>query len=231
MKNILSFKKIKASVAQILLVVIIMPYVSVLLKLIIPDDAATFFMNLIQEVPVLGLSSNIVLDLISEINEGKSISIAEFFYEMMQTIDEAYIQAIIIGMCIYACKTLGTIINMKGVAAIQTLVGVLFGCIVVKGAGLNVNAMISAMMCLMIVDIVITVVAVKGQWLRKILSILFGISLQSITAAYASAYVAVLAFIFSGNINSFKIAVALLGVTLFPLLALLIVDYLIFTLE
>ncbi len=222
------FKNLIASVAQILIAIILLPFICFILKLILPANGISFILNLLQEIPFLDVWFDMVQKFAEAPKDG--VLVQNYLQAVIQPALDGAFEALIIGMCVYACKTIGTMLYIRGVPVIQTVAGVFLGCITIKAIGVgDTYYSIFAIGFLVILNIVLTLLAAHGQVLQKVLGIFIGIGCQSILAGLAAAYVAALCLIINGWANSLGAAVGLIGVTVCPLLIFLLIDYFILT--
>ncbi len=221
------FKNLIATVAQILLAILVLPALSVILKLLMPEGAVAFLWNLLQEVPFMDVWLGIVTDFSASASQ--TILPASYLEMVLSPVRNAMAEACVIGMCIYMCKTVGTMIYIRGVPVLQTVFGVFLGCIVLRAMQGDMTYSIMAIGFMVIANIVLTILAASGQVLQKVLGIFLGLGLQSVIAGLAAAYVAALTLILRGYVSSFFVAVGLVGGTSLPLLIVLLLDYFLLT--
>ena len=228
MKFILSmfggFKNLIATIAQIILAILTLPLLCIILRFLLPDKAGTFVLNILGEVPLF----EVWLDMVAGFagHADMAVNYTNYFEAVLAPVGETMGEAILIGMCIYLCKTLGTMLYVRGVPVLQTIIGVFLGCITLGAMGSgDIRYIIMASGFLIIVNIILTIFAASGQPVKKVLGIFLGLGLQSAVAGMASAYIAALTLILQGAVTQLTVMIGLIGMTVCPLLILLLIDY------
>ena len=178
--------------AQIALAVILLPFVAILIHLILPDGMLTIVINSIQEIPVIGQMLSMLGTLEAELEGGALPSVSEYLYYTFVQVETAVVESCVIGMCIYMCVQVGTLLFIRGVPILQTIIGVILGAITLEAMHGSMDYAILAMTFMMIANIVLTMFVAMGQIVKKILSVFLGIAMQSILAGFAAGYIALL---------------------------------------
>ncbi|MCM1220416.1 MAG: hypothetical protein NC548_38620 [Lachnospiraceae bacterium] len=222
-------KNIIASIAQILLAVILLPSICVILHAVIPESGSIIFSNLLGELPVWGNVISIIGQLAIKLQSNEAVNLLEFFYVLIGGIESEILEATVMGLCIYACKSIGTLLYIRGVAVMQTLVGILLGTITIKSIAGDGFIMYMSFLFLFVLNVVLTIFETSGQWNKKIWGIFLGMGLQSIIAGFAAGYVVVMVYFLTGGIGNLKAVIGLMGITMMPLIGLLCLDYILFT--
>lgn len=178
--------------AQIALAVILLPFVAILIHLILPDGMLTIVINSIQEIPVIGQMLAMLGTLSAEMEGGALPPVSEYLYYTFVQVETAVVESCVIGMCIYMCVQVGTLLFIRGVPILQTIIGVILGAITLEAMHGSMDYAILAMTFMMIANIVLTMFVATGQIVKKILSVFLGIAMQSILAGFAAGYIALL---------------------------------------
>lgn len=178
--------------AQIALAVILLPLVAILIHLILPDGMLTIVINSIQEIPVIGQMLAMLGTLSAELEGGALPPVSEYLYYTFVQVETAVVESCVIGMCIYMCVQVGTLLFIRGVPILQTIIGVILGAITLEAMHGSMDYAILAMTFMMIANIVLTMFVAMGQIVKKILSVFLGIAMQSILAGFAAGYIALL---------------------------------------
>lgn len=178
--------------AQIALAVILLPFVAILIHLILPDGMLTIVINSIQEIPVIGQMLAMLGTLSAELEGGALPPVSEYLYYTFVQVETAVVESCVIGMCIYMCVQVGTLLFIRGVPILQTIIGVILGAITLEAMHGSMDYAILAMTFMMIANIVLTMFVAMGQIVKKILSVFLGIAMQSILAGFAAGYIALL---------------------------------------
>lgn len=178
--------------AQIALAVILLPFVAILIHLILPDGMLTIVINSIQEIPVIGQMLAMLGTLSAELEGSALPPVSEYLYYTFVQVETAVVESCVIGMCIYMCVQVGTLLFIRGVPILQTIIGVILGAITLEAMHGSMDYAILAMTFMMIANIVLTMFVATGQIVKKILSVFLGIGMQSILAGFAAGYIALL---------------------------------------
>ena len=178
--------------AQIALAVILLPFVAILIHLILPDGMLTIVINSIQEIPVIGQMLAMLGTLSAELEGGALPPVSEYLYYTFVQVETAVVESCVIGMCIYMCVQVGTLLFIRGVPILQTIIGVVLGAVTLGAMHGSMDYAILAMTFMMIANIVLTMFVAMGQIVKKLLSVFLGIAMQSILAGFAAGYIALL---------------------------------------
>ncbi len=218
-------KNLIPSVAQLLLAVLILPVLCFILKLLVPDGGWQFLSNLVDEVGIMETWFSLTGDYIHSL--GTAPTTEGYLAAVVSPVPQIMLEEALMGMCIYLLKTVGTMLYLRGVPVLQTILGVFLGCIVIRAAAVDESGMytVATIAFLIVANIVLTIFTASGQPLQKVLSVALGISLSVIIAGMGAAYIAALTQIANGCVADLKLCFALIGATLCPLLIVLLVDY------
>lgn len=224
------YKKIMASVAQIILAVIILPILCFLLSLLVGGkDAFSVITNLIGEFSVtevwLSLLTNFINSSEFSLGLNETAVVLDYIYA-------AVYETCVVGMCVGLCKNIGIILGIRGVPILQSILGVFLGCITIQGFGIA-NGPESVMACafLILLNVITIWLIPSGAFFRKILATLLGLSLQMIIAVLSIGYVICLIAIMDGTIADLKTAVICLTGMFVPFLIVILFDYFFLTPE
>ena len=175
--------------AQIALAVILLPFVAILIHLILPDGMLTIVINSIQEIPVIGQMLSMLGTLEAELEGGALPSVSEY---LLYTVEQVSVETAVIGMCVYMCVQVGTLLFIRGVPILQTIIGVILGAITLQAMQGSTAYALYAAAFMVIANIVLTIFVATGQVVKKILSVFLGLGLQCLLAGFAAGYVALL---------------------------------------
>lgn len=174
--------------AQIALAVILLPFVAILIHLILPDGMLTIVINSIQEIPVIGQMLSMLGTLEAELEGGALPSVSEYLLYTVEQVEKASVETAVIGMCVYMCVQVGTLLFIRGVPILQTILG----AITLEAMQGSTAYALYAAAFMVIANIVLTIFVATGQIVKKILSVFLGLGLQCLLAGFAAGYVALL---------------------------------------
>lgn len=216
-------------IAQIVLCVLLLPMICLVLSWVIPEESAGLLVSLAGELPVVGIFFGMMGQLSTAAAMGGEQSAMLILNTVVEAANSEFESAVILGMCIYALKRLGALLEMRGVALLPTVVGVLAGSLLLRYIHLDAVARYSTMLFLIAVCFFLTVISAEKSFLGKAVTIFLGLGLQAVIAAAAGAYACLLFYIAAGgaggNAGPVYIIQLVLAVTV-VLIALLILDYL-----
>lgn len=217
-------KSVIASIAQILLIVILLPFLAQIIKIVMPEKIVTFITSVLDEIPIISILSNYFM----------SFSTAEFlnsfslFAYTIETITSSMLSMYIVGLFVYIFKKLGELIGIRGIPVLQTVVGIFLSCFCFEYIGDSLEKSIVFVVILMIISFVLAVIVQKGNVLKFFMDTGLGIGMATITAGTVCAYCTVLVLIIKGWFDSLLSAVNVLIWALIPALICLLIDYLLF---
>lgn len=199
------------SVAQIILVIIILPGVCFLLSLLVGKDGAfSVLKDFFSNICIMGKWFELLLlpQQSMEMN-----STLETYNELIIYTGETIIQTCIMAMCLSLGIEIGKIIGIKGIPLIQSLIGVVLGCIVINSFGLKND--ISSLIVIFVLTILNLIAAFIGS--SAIRKLFIGFGLDIIIAALYSGYICLNMLILNGKITDIKIVLISLFVIMVPL--------------
>lgn len=215
--------KLTGTLIQIMIAVILLPFLCVVMKALIPDTAVNYLWNLLFEVPVMGDIMNMARDLASASAKPDGFA---YVTQIIQIVGVGSLDALILGMCVHALKTVSTPVPILGAPVLQTIFGVFLGCIVVKAIGVsNVAYGTMAISFLIILNFLLSAFFSGENGFTKFLKVLISLSFECIVAALTSAYICVLMLTLRGEIPENKQVLLALLATVVPMLIMLLVDY------
>lgn len=218
------YKSIMASVAQILVILIVVPTTCRVLNLIIPDITQSFLKTTLEEIPII----NVFTSYYSAASSVESLQSFSVFAFTVQALQDTILSSYIVGAFIYIFVKLGNLIEMSGIPAIQTLVGVFCSSVCLKLTGDDVTAQAICLVVLTIIAFVLAIITKKKGILRFLLDFGLGLGLAAITTGTISAYCTVLVLMVRGWFPDLATAINTLIWALIPALISLLIDYLIF---
>lgn len=215
------FKKVMASIAQIVILVLILPGVIIILNWLVPDIAKKIVVDTLGQIPLIDtLTSYYQLYQVNDFDTTFSL-----FSYIIETINQSFFSMYIVGLTVDICKNL---LRFNGIAAFQTVLGIFLSTICLGLIGDNVEKSIICAGVLMIVDFIIALLFSKTKITTFLWKNGLGITMSTITAGTLCAYLTVIALIIKGHYGSFWLALnALIWAAVFALICLL-VDYLLF---
>lgn len=215
--------EIKPSIAQILLIVAIFPFIGIPLSYIIGDEALSVIYDLLSELPIAGYWFSLLVQLADTPSELFSFDV---YLSSIEYMNSTIYEACIAGMCIDLCKNVGELIGMKGVPFIQSILGIILGCILIRAIGVSdgVRTMYFCSM-LIVLNIVVIWVLPKGSFSQKILATVLGLGMQMIVAVFSSGYVVFITLILRGMITDLRVVITFLAALFIPMLVVLAIDY------
>lgn len=178
--------------AQIALAVILLPFAAILVHMILPDDALTVVLNGVQEIPMVGQMLSMLGTLEAELEGGALPSVSEYLLYTVEQVEKASVETAVIGMCVYMCVQIGTLLFIRGVPVLQTIIGVILGAITLQAMQGSTAYALYAAAFMVIANVVLTIFVATGQVVKKILSVFLGLGLQCLLAGFAAGYVALL---------------------------------------
>lgn len=177
--------------AQIALAVLL-PFAAILVHMILPDDALTVVLNGVQEIPMVGQMLSMLGTLEAELEGGALPSVSEYLLYTVEQVEKASVETAVIGMCVYMCVQIGTLLFIRGVPVLQTIIGVILGAITLQAMQGSTAYALYAAAFMVIANVVLTIFVATGQVVKKILSVFLGLGLQCLLAGFAAGYVALL---------------------------------------
>ena len=178
--------------AQIALAVLLLPFAAILVHMILPDGALTVVLNGVQEIPMVGQMLSMLGTLEAELEGGALPSVSEYLLYTVEQVEKASVETAVIGMCIYMCVQIGTLLFIRGVPVLQTIIGVILGAITLQAMQGSTAYALYAAAFMVIANVVLTIFVATGQVVKKILSVFLGLGLQCLLAGFAAGYVALL---------------------------------------
>lgn len=178
--------------AQIALAVLLLPFAAILVHMILPDDALTVVLNGVQEIPMVGQMLSMLGTLEAELEGGALPSVSEYLLYTVEQVEKASVETAVIGMCVYMCVQIGTLLFIRGVPVLQTIIGVILGAITLQAMQGSTAYALYAAAFMVIANVVLTIFVATGQVVKKILSVFLGLGLQCLLAGFAAGYVALL---------------------------------------
>lgn len=178
--------------AQIALAVLLLPFAAILVHMILPDDTLTVVLNGVQEIPMVGQMLSMLGTLSAELEGGALPPVSEYLLYTVEQVEKASVETAVIGMCVYMCVQIGTLLFIRGVPVLQTIIGVILGAITLQAMQGSTAYALYAAAFMVIANIVLTIFVATGQVVKKILSVFLGLGLQCLLAGFAAGYVALL---------------------------------------
>lgn len=214
---------IMKSIAQVLVVVILMPFIAVLIRLIMPDQIGDFITGILGEIPLIQYGA----DLFENYQYSQSIDVLDYFNSIIAIASDTMVEMTIIGLCVYNSRRLFSLLGVKGIPAIQTVVGVFVGCFCLRW--INSEEMYFYMLgVLMLITVLVVIFVVRGAFFKWLWDFGLGVGMSVITAATTSSFLCVLTLIINGTFSSFMMGLEAFLLAVFPMLLCLVVDLIFF---
>ncbi len=217
-------EKLFPSVAQIILLVILFPFIAIIIRVIMPEQAGEFIKNTLEEIPIV----NILTDYYSAVSVAEDLKVFYLFEFIIEAIKTTILSTYIVGLCAYIFKDIGELIGIRGIAGIQAIAGILAGCFCLKFIGDGIEANIICTAILMIIAFVITLISRKGSVISYLFKTGIEIGMTVITSATVSAYCVSLALLMRGRFESIWEGICIVLLSLIPATICLLIDYLLF---
>lgn len=219
-----AYSGIMASIAQVLLVVLVLPFLAIIIKAVSPDSIGAFITNTLDEIPVI----KIFLSYFTAFEATESIGGFVLFEFIINTIASSIMSMYIVGLFVYIFKVLGELIGMRGISAIQTVIGIFLSSFCLSYLKDDFEKSILCSLVLIVIAFVLSVLLNKSPVLSFFWNAGVGIAMATITAGTVCAYCTVLVLIIKGYFPSLLSAVNVLIWALIPALICLLVEYLLF---
>ncbi len=219
------FRKIDimSSIAQLLVVVLLLPFIAILIRLIMPDTIGNFITGILGEIPVISVGS----DLFENFSNSQSINVFDYFNTIIDVAGKNMIEMTIIGLCVYDSRRLFSLIGIKGLPIISTVVGVFVGCFCLRW--INSEEMYMYMLAvLLIITAGVVIFVVKGHFFKWFWDFGLGTGMAVITATATSGFLSVLSLMIKGGFDTFWVGFEAMLLTLFPMVLCLVVDLIFF---
>ncbi len=223
-KNTKAFKNFMANIAQLVIIVLLMPFAAIIIKAVAPDTAGTFITNILDEIPVL----NVFTSYFSAFKWTESIQVFSLLEYIVEAVSSSVISMYIVGLFVHIAKTAGEIFGMRGIPAIQTVAGIFLSSFCLKYLGNDFEKSILCTFALIITAFVLSVLVKKNAVKSFFWDAGVGIAMATVTAGTTCAYCAVLVLIIKGYFDSLLYAINVLIWALVPALICLLIDYLLF---
>lgn len=224
------YRNIMASIAQIILAIIVLPILCFIMSLLVGEkDAFSMLTNILGEFSITEVWFSLLMSFIN--SSEFTLGLTEYS-AMLNYINAAIFETCIVGMCVGLCKNIGVIFGIRGVPIVQSIIGVFLGCITIKAFGItNDIGSIYACAFLIVANIIVIWLIPTGALFRKLLATLLGLGLQMIIATLSMGYIICLISIMNGTITDVKTAAICLGGVLVPFLMVMLFDYFFLTPE
>ena len=218
-------KSVFASVAQIVIIILLLPFLSVIIKLIMPEKITDFITLTLGEIPII----DSLTEFFTSFSEAEKISSFSLFAYTIEAITSSIVGMYIIGTFVHIFIKIGEFIGIRGIPALQTVAGIFCSCLCLKFIGDNLKIQLVTVLILMIIDFVLTVIVQKGQFAKFLSDVILGIGFATITSGTVCAYCTVLVLIIKGWFSSFWSAANVLIWAFIPAFICLFIDYLLFS--
>ena len=216
------------TLAQIAIIVILLPFIAVILGLFFSDIKSInkFLLTLIDNIPLFEVWVSLFSEFGSAISAGQVIESTLYIYI------ESFFEAFITGISVHIFNNIGKALKFSGLPILTTFVGVFVGCVILKmtsamGNNLGIIAANLGVIVIMVVGIKFifgSIFPSRGIFsLQKILMLI----IEGLLAVIVCGYVTMLAIIANGYVTSVgDAAIKLTAITTLTVIALLVVYFL-----
>lgn len=212
---------IKSGIAQVIIAVIIFPYLAVILSLIL--DTATIksvFINLLGEVDLFKYWINIAIDG-SDVLYTKMPEYLNDLTSENRTINVVF-EVSIMATCISICKNL--LAFEHSINLYETLLGTIIGCFATKLLGDNLSFNACIFSAFLIADAIIYTIKKSHNYFISCLKITLDVTIQCMFTILSMGYIAILTLALLGEIPSIGTLFLYLAEVTIPFIILLIAE-------
>lgn len=218
------FKSVIATLAQLTILVILLPFIAILLKLLPIDLAVSFISETLAEIPVI----NTFTELYKSFDIGSRLNYFSLFEYIVNAITSTMISSYIVGLTVYISKKLGELIKIRGAAVFQTIIGIFVSCLFLKWLGNDTEKSIFFTCILIVVAYIAGVIVRKSTIIKFLIESTFETAITTITAATVCAYLTMLVLIINGWFSDLYTMIIMAIYAMIPALICLLVEYLLF---
>lgn len=220
---------VKPSIIQIIVVAVILPIVCFVLPSVLRVDLSSMISELIGELSITEYWVGLLTLLLESPD---ALSRTDIYLGSIEQMNSALFEACVVGMCVGLCKYLGVLIGLKGIALVQSIVGLFFGCVMTRYLDRS-SELHSLLFCslLIVLNIIVIWLIPAGAFYRKFLATLLGLGMQMFAALFSEGYVVFLTLLMNGMISDMRTAIAFLWTLFLPILVVLFIDYFFLTPE
>lgn len=229
------FKKlgIISTVAQIILVVILLPGLCLIFNSLLPKQSETLLSELIskflspvtQKIEDIFLPAELTEQTLEIILFQNSLPASLNYISLIwQSISANVIQVVFLGLCINIFNILYTkILKIPGLPILVTVCGIFMGCF-----ALNMTSTLlltfQILIFLILLNIVLEIIFVQKGNISNIISVLLSLGSSSVFSGIVGSYTLTLVLVSKNYISSIEIAIELLVITSFTMITYLIIE-------
>lgn len=187
------------TVAQLIIVVMLLPPICYLLSFLMGERAFDFVKGLLDEFPLTKYWTAIIFDFDWQ-KSFSTLSGLKLLAAVMKEVGNVIFEASIVGMVISMCKEFGKLLKFKGLPLLQSVIGVVLGCLLLRSIqfdGLNRKIIV----CVVLAALTYAVhwLTSEDGFLKSALKASIEIGLDTFIAGWISGYTAYLSVILNNN--------------------------------
>ncbi|MBR3861899.1 MAG: hypothetical protein IKM84_08485 [Oscillospiraceae bacterium] len=187
------------TIAQLLIVVILLPPICYLLSFIMGERAFDFVKGLLDEFPLTKYWTAIIYDFDWQ-KSFSTLSGLELLAAVIKEVGKVIFEASIVGMVISMCKEFGNLLKFNGLPLLQSVIGVVLGCLLLR------SIQFDGMNWKIIVCVVLAALTYAVHWLtsedgflKSVLKASIEIGFDTFIAGLISGYTAFLSVILNNS--------------------------------
>ena len=219
-------KKTRSNIAQIIICVIVFPYIDSILKILFPDRSLIdLFLELIKSIPIMEIWFELLVDFkgFEELIYELGILEEKYGYVVIYSLYQVYAIAVLIGIVNSIADKLG----WKGLRIIPTILAVLLASFLEKFTGTDLVGLLLEDISLLVIYIVILFFASKRAFIKTLFKFIVDLFLSFYIAIFSTMYIAILGLIWIGRIKGTVDIFMSIGVTFSALLVSCLLSYLV----
>lgn len=215
-------KDLVANIAQILVIVILLPGVCfVLSKIMGTRDVLLMLLNLIGEIDVFDSLMNFI-SIGLQSHDGSLVGnfqdYAVHLVSMVNNLDQTLFELLSIAICVKLFSLLWELLKWKGMPILASVVGVFLGCFIVKIYDMPIMVSAFLLLLVMVIDMIFVrkpgfnLLAFIGEYLKFCLEM----TLKMLAVIFMTGVIAVLLVIWQGNVDNLGMAVFMIAMFAVP---------------
>lgn len=187
------------TVAQLLIVVFLLPPICYVLSFLMRERAFAFVEELLDAFPLTQHWMAVIFDFDWE-KSFSTLSGLNLLTTVLQEIITVMFEASIVGMIISMCKKFGEFLKIKGLPLLQSVVGVILGCILLRSiqvGGMNWKLIVCTLLAAL--TYVVHWLTSNNGFLKSFLLTTIEIGFDTLIAGMISGYTAFLSVLLNNN--------------------------------
>lgn len=223
MFSLLKRLDLKTFIPQIMLVWLLLPFVAVAIENFAPQTTGTFITSVLGEIKVIEHGA----DFFENYSNAKSINMLDYFSTLIDVASKNMMEMTLVGLCVYNSRRLFSLVGIKGISAVQTVIGVCVACLCL-GSIKTESDYFYILGVLLVITALVVIFVVKGHFFKWLWDFSLGTGMAIITATFISGFLSVIMVIFRGGFPSLLDAISASLQTLFPVVLCLFIDIVFF---